>query len=153
MVEHGFGWRCAHTRGVVPVVPLVRVIAIALLVAVAGCATVGGLTKESSPEAKRAAVSERVQARWGALIDGNLDLAYTYLSPASREIMSLESYKRQARGSGYKEVKVETVECDGAACKVHLMVTYDHRLMKGLVTPLDEKWVIDEGKAWYVWGQ
>jgi len=25
--------------------------------------------------------------------------------------------------------------------------------MKGLVTPLDEKWVIDEGKAWYVWGQ
>ena len=67
--------------------------------------------------------------------------------------MSLESYKRQARGSGYKEVKVETVECDGAACKVHLMVTYDHRLMKGLVTPLDEKWVIDEGKAWYVWGQ
>ncbi len=51
------------------------------------------------------------------------------------------------------EIKVESVECDGAVCKVRLMLTYDHRLMKGLMTPLDEKWVIDEGKAWYVWGQ
>jgi hypothetical protein len=102
---------------------------------------------------KRVAVTERVKARWGALIDGNLDVAYTYLSPASREILSLAAYKQQARGSGYREVKVETVECDGAACKVRLMLTYDHRLMKGLMTPLDEKWVIDEGKAWYVWGQ
>ena len=151
MVEHGFGWRRAHARGVV--VPLVRGIAIALLVAVAGCATTGGLTTETAPEAKRAAVTERVKARWAALIDGNLDLAYTYLSPASREIMSLESYKRQARGSGYREAKVETVECDGAVCKVRLMVMYDHRLMKGLITPVDEKWVIDEGKAWYVWAQ
>ena len=31
------------------------------------------------------------------------------------------------------------------------MLTYDHRLMKGLMTPLHETWVIDEGQAWYVW--
>jgi len=132
---------------------LLRGVVIALAVAVASCATVGGLTQESSPEAKRAAVTERVKARWGALIDGNLDLAYTYLSPASREILSLAAYKQQARGSGYRAIKVESVECDGAVCNVRLMLTYDHRLMKGLMTPLDEKWVIDEGKAWYVWGQ
>jgi hypothetical protein len=151
MVEQGFGWRRAHARGVV--VAMLRGIAIALLVALAGCATIGGLTKDSPPEVKNATVTERVKAKWAALIDGNLDLAYTYLSPASREIMSLESYKRQARGSGYREAKVETVECEGAVCKVRLMVMYDHRLMKGLITPVDEKWVIDEGKAWYVWGQ
>jgi hypothetical protein len=65
----------------------------------------------------------------------------------------LAAYKQQARGSGYRDIKVDSVECDGAVCQVRLMLTYDHRLMKGLMTPLDEKWVIDEGKAWYVWGQ
>jgi hypothetical protein len=150
MVEQGFGCRRAHARGCFS---LARGVVIALVVAVASCATTGGVTQDSSPEAKRAAVAERVKARWDALIDGNLDQAYTYLSPASREILSLAAYKQQARGSGYREVKVDSVECDGAVCKVRLMLTYDHRLMKGLMTPLDEKWVIDEGKAWYVWGQ
>jgi len=150
MFEQLFGWQRAHARGFFF---LVRGIAIAILVAVAGCAAVGGLTKDSSPEAKRAAVSERVMARWEALIEGNLDAAYTYLSPASREILSLASYKAQARGSGFRAAKVDSVECEGAVCKVRVFVTYDHRLMKGLMTPLNEKWVIDEGKAWYVWGQ
>jgi len=148
MVEHGFGCRRAHARGFVP---LVRGFVMVLLVAVAGCATIGGLTKESPPEVKNAQVTERVKARWAALIDGNLDLAYTYFSPASREILSLAAYKGQARASGYRAFKVESVECEGAVCKVQLTVTYDHRLMKGLVTPLRETWVIDEGKAWLVW--
>jgi hypothetical protein len=150
MVERKLGWQRAHARGFL--FPA-RGIAMAILVAVAGCAAVGGITKDSSPEAKRAAVSERVMARWGALIEGNLDLAYTYLSPASREIMSLASYKAEARALGFREAKVDSVECEGAVCKVRVFVTYDHRLMKGLMTPLNEKWVIDEGKAWYVWGQ
>ena len=124
---------------------------VASIVALSGCAGVGGLTKDSSPEAKNAAVTERVKARWAALIDGNLDLAYTYFSPASREILSLAAYKQQARSSGYRAIKVDSVECEGAVCRVELMLTYDHRLMKGLMTPLHETWVIDEGKAWYVW--
>ena len=150
MVEQGFGCRRAHVRDGFS---LPRGVVIALAVAVAGCATMGGLTQDSSPEAKRAVVTQRVQARWAALIDGNLDLAYTFLSPASREIVSLASYKSQARGSGYKAIKVESVECEAAVCKVELTLTYDHRLMKGLMTPVREAWVIDEGKAWYVWVQ
>ena len=150
MVEQGFGCRRAHVRDGFS---LPRGVVIALAVAVAGCATMGGLTQDSSPEAKRAVVTQRVKARWAALIDGNLDLAYTFLSPASREIVSLAAYKQQARASGYKAIKVDSVGCDGAVCNVRLFLTYDHRLMKGLMTPLNEKWVIDEGKAWYVWGQ
>ena len=121
-----------------------------LLVALAGCASVGGLSKDSSPEAKQAAVTERAKARWAAMIDGNLDQAYTFLSPASKGIVSLASFKQQAR-TGYREAKVEKVECDGATCKVKMFVTYDHRLMKGIGTPLEERWVIDEGQAWLVW--
>ena len=150
MVEQGFGWRCAHARAR-SMVALAFVVA--SIVAMSGCAGIGGLSKDSSPEAKSAAVTERVKAKWAALIDGNLDLAYTYFSPASREIISLAAYKQQARSSGYRAIKVESVERDGAVCRVRLMLTYDHRVMKGLMTPLDETWVIDEGKTWYVWAQ
>ena len=121
-----------------------------LLVALAGCASVGGLSKDTPPETKQAAVAERAKARWAAMIDGNLDQAYTFLSPASKGIVSLASFKQQAR-TGYREAKVEKVECDGATCKVKMFVTYDHRLMKGIGTPLEERWVIDEGQAWLVW--
>ncbi len=121
-----------------------------LLMGLAGCASVGTLTKDSPPEAKQAAVAERAKARWDALIDGNLDLAYTFLSPASKGIISLAAFKQQAR-SGYREAKVEKVECEGAVCKVRMFVIYDHRRMKGMGTPLEERWVIDEGQAWLVW--
>src|SRR5512141_2363674 len=84
-----------------------------LLVMLAGCASVGSLTKDSPPEVKQQAVTERAQARWAAMIDGNLDLAYTFLSPGSKGIVSLAAFKQQAR-SGYREAKVEKVECEGA---------------------------------------
>ena len=121
-----------------------------LLVGLAGCASVGSLTKDSPPEAKQAAVAERAKARWAAMIDGNLDLAYTFLSPASKGIVSLAAFKQQAR-TGYREAKVEKVECEGAVCKVRMFVIYDHRLMQGMGSPLEERWVIDEGQAWLVW--
>ena len=121
-----------------------------LLMALTGCASVGGLSKDSPPEVKEAAVAERAKARWAAMIDGNLDQAYTFLSPASKGIVSLASFKQQAR-TGYREAKVENVACDGAICKVKMFVIYDHRLMKGIGTPLEERWVIDEGQAWLVW--
>ena len=62
----------------------------------------------------------------------------------------MRAFKLQVR-SGYREAKVEKVECEGAGCKVRMFVVYDHRLMKGLGTPLEERWVIDEGQAWLVW--
>ena len=150
MVGQGLGLRRVFARAAVP---LARGAVIAFLVAATGCSTTGGLTKDSSAEAKRAAVTERVKGFWAARIEGNVNLAYTFMSPASREIVSLEVFRSQLRGTGFRDAKVETVECSDAACNVRLMVTYDHRLMKGIVTPLSEKWIIDEGQAWYVWGE
>ena len=145
MVLQSIGRRRIRKRSIV-----LRASVAVLLVALAGCASVGGLTKDSPPEAKQAAVAERAKALWAAVIDGNFDQAYTFLSPASKGIVSLASFKQQAR-TGYREAKVEKVECDGAVCKVKMFVVYDHRLMKGLGTPLEERWVIDEGQAWLVW--
>jgi hypothetical protein len=153
MVMHGFGRSARSRDGRWRLPAPARWLAAICLVALAGCASMGGVTKDSPPEAKRALVSERVKARWAALIEGNLDKAYTFLSPASRELVSLEAYKRVARGTGFREAVIEKVECPGAVCDVELRITYDHRLMKGIVTPLAEKWVIEEGQAWYVWQQ
>ena len=147
MILQSFGRRRARMRSVK--LQWKRGVAV-LLVGLAGCASVGSLTKDSPPEAKQAAVAERAKARWAAMIDGNLDLAYTFLSPASKGIVSLAAFKQQAR-TGYREAKVEKVECEGAVCKVRMFVIYDHRLMKGMGSPLEEHWIIDEGQAWLVW--
>ena len=50
-----------------------RGVVVALASLSAGCATIGGLTKDSPPEAKQAVVTERAKARWQALIKGDLD--------------------------------------------------------------------------------
>jgi hypothetical protein len=34
---------------------------------------------------------------------------------------------------------------------VTLFLTYDHKLMKGIQTPLEESWVLDQGRFWFVY--
>jgi hypothetical protein len=105
----------------------------------------------ASPEARREAVASRAQARWDALIKGDLEKSYSYLSPASRKTLTFEQYKGVTRKSGFRDAKIDSIDCDAQACTVKLMVTYDHKLMKGITTPLEETWVFDKGQAWYVY--
>jgi len=124
---------------------------------VAACAGIGGVSKDSTPEVKAAAVRERSQARWQALIKGDLDAAYAYLSPASKAVTPIESYRRQIRPGLWREVKINGVECEAELCSVQLQLTYDiprgpmsPKPVKGIGTPLTERWVIEDGSAWYV---
>ncbi|MEO6593752.1 MAG: hypothetical protein ABIP94_03255 [Planctomycetota bacterium] len=104
----------------------------------------------SSPEVRQAYVAERVNARWAALIKDDRDAAYTFMSPGSREVTSLEKFKSTIRRGAFRQVVVEAVTCEGDACRVRLMLTYDHRLMKGITTPVNEVWIFERGQAWYV---
>ncbi len=104
----------------------------------------------NTPEARQAYVAEHVKARWAALIKDDMDAAYAYMSPGSREVTSLEKFKSSTRRGAFRQVVVETVVCDGDACKVRLMLTYDHRQMKGITTPVNEAWIFESGQAWYV---
>jgi hypothetical protein len=38
-------------------------------------------------------VTARAEARWAAMVKGDLDTAYGYMSPASRQVTSLDKYK------------------------------------------------------------
>jgi len=116
----------------------------------AGCAGVGGLSADTPSEAKNSAVAARAQARWQRLIDGDLAGAYEYLSPASRTTMPLDLYKAKHKVGMYRSVKVDGVDCEADTCTVTLSLTYDYKRVKGVTTPLVEKWIITQGQAWFV---
>ena len=112
----------------------------------------GGLAKDSPPAVKEAAVAERAKARWQALIKRDYERAYTYLSPASREATTLAKFQTRIANMEYRAVNVDKVECVAEVCNVKLTLTYDYPPAKarGVVTPLDESWIIDQGQAWFV---
>ena len=137
-----------------------RVLATVGLFALAGCATnpqpaapaAVPAASVTSPEAKQELVRQRASSRWDLLIKDNMDAAYAYLSPGSRETTPLDKYKRNFRRGAFREARVDTVTCDGDACVARMYVTYDHPKMKGITTPVLESWIIDGGQAWLVYG-
>ncbi len=124
-----------------------------LAVALAGLAVVGcaSISVDSAPEVKQKYVAERAQARWQALIKGDVDAAYAFLSPASKKATPLPTYAGSIKPGMWRNVKVDKVDCEAELCKVQLAVTYDAKMMKGITTPIWESWVIEDGSAWYVY--
>jgi hypothetical protein len=133
-----------------------RVLATLGLLALAGCASTpqptAPATSVTSAEAKQDLVRKRALSRWDLLIKDDMDAAYAYLSPGSRETTSLEKFKKNFRRGAFREARVDNVACDGDACIARMYVTYDHPKMKGITTPILESWIIDGGQAWYVYG-
>lgn len=121
-----------------------RVLATAALLAMVGCATV-----PETPEARAKAVEVRAQERWDLLLKGQMEAAYAYTSPASRQVYSLEKFKAGYGRGGFRKATVERVSCPAQTCEVKLMLTYDHKRMKGIATPVNETWVWSDGQAWY----
>lgn len=121
--------------------------------ALSGCAGMPGfgISKDSDPAAKQKVVAERAQARWQSLIKGDLDAAYTYLSEGSKATTPRDVYKAKIRPGLWRQAKVEKVECEVEVCRVVMQITLDHKLMKGIQTPLNENWIIEKGSAWYVY--
>ena len=131
----------------------VRAVAVVATAVCAGCATTGGGLAPDSPAAlKEKVVAERANDRWQALIKRDYKAAYEYLSPASRQVTSLTKFQAQFAAIEYRAVTVEKVQCTAEVCKVALRLTYDYppAKVRGVVTPLDEDWILDQGQAWYV---
>jgi hypothetical protein len=106
----------------------------------------------TTPEAKEALVRQRALSRWELLVKDDLDAAYAYMSPGSREATTPAKFKANFRRGAFREAKIESVSCDGDACLAKLLVTYDHPKMKGITTPVVESWIVEGGQAWYVYG-
>lgn len=96
-------------------------------------------------------VKERAGKRWEALIRGDLDSAYGYFSRATQETYPIELYRAKMRPGMWRQAKVETVKCADAVCEVTVMITIDHNRLKGVITPVAERWIVQDGLAWYVY--
>ena len=125
-----------------------------VMLGMAGCATLGGVTKDSPPEVKQATVKDRANARWAAMIKGDIDAAYAYVSPASRQTVPIEVFASRRGATKYTAATVESVSCGAESCNVEIKLTYDYpvqgKIMLGIQTPLTETWVFDKGNAWLV---
>src|SRR5882757_7680346 len=126
----------------------------AIVVLVAwGCGTLpfGGFSVDSPKGQKSAAVRERAEARWQALIRDDIPAAYGYLSPATRAVVSLDQYRARTARRSFGDAKMDAVECEAELCKVKIKLTFDRVRMKGIVTPLEETWIIERGQFWFVY--
>jgi hypothetical protein len=119
-------------------------------VTLAACA---GLTKDSPDEMKVAAVRKQVEGRWAALMAGDAEKAYSYLSTGSKATNPLELYKRKARLSGFREATIDTVDCGQELCRVTMHVKIDTKRVKGLPMPETETWILEGGEYRYVFLQ
>lgn len=106
-----------------------------------------------SPEER---VARRAQARWDALIRGDIETAYAYLAPGYRKIKSLERYRRGIHGVGkWREARVERVTCpEKDVCNVDMQVKVRLMVPRGepieSVNPVRERWIHKAGEWWYV---
>ena len=64
--------------------------------------------------------------------------------------MPLDLYKAKHKVGMYRSVKIDGVDCEADTCTVKLSLTYDYKRIKGITTPLVEKWIITQGQAWFV---
>jgi hypothetical protein len=116
----------------------------AVAAVMAGCATVG------LGRSDKEAVADRAQARWNELVKGNFGAAYSYMSPAGRELVTSDAYASSLRRDFWTGAKVEKVECPtDDSCDVDVSVEYQHRGLK-MKSPVREKWIKQRLNWWFV---
>lgn len=130
-----------------------RIGLVAVVLALSACATA---PREQSADAYAGKsieeqVRERAAKRWEALIRGDLNTAYGYFSRATRETYPIELYRAKMRPGSWREAKVDSVKCADGLCEVMVVITFDHSRLKGIVTPVAERWIVQDGMAWYVY--
>ena len=118
-----------------------------LLLLLSACGTEPSALADLTPEE---VVEERAQARWDALLAGDVEQAYGYASPAYRSAKDLPRF--QARfGSAIRRTAAEVtiVECNAERCSVTVMVTYEvPQLRTGNTRALRETWILSDGEWW-----
>ena len=119
------------------------VLGLGVVVSLAGCSVL-----VPSPERRQAAVKERAEARWASILGRDDAATYAFLTPATRDTLSLEGFKRRVNLRIYRSATVKSVECPAEdVCSVVIDLTYASR-MGNIPTSLKESWV-RVGWSWY----
>lgn len=123
------------------------VVASSCAISLAGCAGLSDAGK--TPEQ---IVSERVEARWKALLAGDFEKAYSFTAPSYREAVGFERYKAQAGSAVNRQgAELVKVECESERCEatVRIDFTLPLRQRDGVQhTHVVERWVSEKGGWW-----
>lgn len=116
-------------------------------ISLAGCAGLSDAGK--TPEQ---IVSERVEARWKALLAGDFEKAYSLMAPSYREAVGFERYKAQSGSAVNRQgAELVNVECEAERCEATVRVdfTLPLRQRDGVQhTHVVERWVSEKGGWW-----
>ena len=103
-------------------------------------------------------VPSRSQARWDALLEGDYETAYEYLSPGYRSSVSRVDYEVEwrIRRVNYESAQYKSHDCDEYACTVKIFVAFNvSQPIPGVpvfksTRMLEETWVQADGAWWFV---
>ena len=121
-----------------------------LALGMAGCASTGTDSPPAATAEPEKLVADLAMARWDALIKRDFSRAYGYLSPGTRDRVTQEKYAERIRGGTWKKASVDSVTCKQDQCNVKVALEYSYRDMQSIETRLDENWLLQEGKWWFV---
>ena len=120
-----------------------------VLLTLAGCATTGPQTDP---------VVERAQARWNAVIAGDLETAYAYFSPGYRSTTSLIDFgvTMRTRPVKWTSAAYKDHTCEESRCTVRFDIGF--RVQKPVAgvnvydgsDVVEDTWVQTEGQWWYL---
>ncbi len=133
-----------------PAVPRrAAVVAAALAAALwlAGCAAL-------QPKTPEEIVTQRIEARWDALIKRDFEKAWEYTQPSYRALVSQKDYRSRFGSAGqWKGVQVHQVKCEPERCTARLRLTSTVNIPpfhgNDLVGYIDEVWVRADGQWWF----
>ena len=128
--------------------PVPLVLAVLILLALAGCA----MAPKTDP------VVERAQARWDALVAGDLETAYTFYSPGYRSSTSLIDFgvEMRTRQVRWTAAAYRDHSCEGDRCEVRFDVGFRvPRPVPGLnvydgTDVVEDTWIRSDGQWWYL---
>ena len=128
--------------------------ALVAMLNLAGCGTTAaphaaGLSQQVVGSAAQL-VSLRAQQRWTALLKRDMDVAYQFISPAGRSLMSIDDYRPRVNTGFWRGAKVSDAVCAAETCEVTVLVDMVVEGVKFNV-PIKETWILDAGKWWFVY--
>ena len=112
----------------------------------------------AAPESTVEPVEQRAQARWDALVSGDIDAAYAYLSPGYRSSVSRVDYEIGLRSRRVQWVDAEYAEhrCEEESCDVKIKLLFrvpsptpgiSEFTSRSVVS---EKWIFSSGQWWHL---
>lgn len=111
-----------------------------------GCTSVSRV-----PETPEQAVKARAQERWNALVAGQFDKAFEFITPSGRSTLPIEVFRARLGGSKWRGATVTSAVCEPEVCD--LTVILDIEVLPNLPhkQPVSEKWLLVDGKWWFVY--